>query len=81
MSAQVLCVDFGTSNSAAAVLELFHRWRSGEAETRPEASFLARFERGRLTERLAGVFEDALAAQPAKRSLSEPQATRTQRAA
>ena len=65
----------------AAVLELFRHWQSGGPETRPEPGFLQRFERRRLTERLAGVFEDALAARSVNQTILQPTAAPTQRAA
>jgi hypothetical protein len=42
-----------------AVRDLFAQWERGTLEARPADGFLARFERGRLTERLAEVLEDA----------------------
>jgi glycosyltransferase involved in cell wall biosynthesis len=68
-----------------AVLELFRRWGDRRGESRPSASFLERFERGRLTERLAGVLEDAQAARRSARSqtpmLVTPASPRDRRAA
>jgi glycosyltransferase involved in cell wall biosynthesis len=66
---------------ATAVLDLFHSWQSGRSETKPDPSFLERFERKHLTERLAGVFEDALATPSERRTRSQPAAARSRRAA
>jgi glycosyltransferase involved in cell wall biosynthesis len=44
---------------AGAVLDLFAQWERGTLAVRPADGFLDRFERGRLTERLARALEEA----------------------
>jgi hypothetical protein len=43
------------------LLNLFAQWQQGNVIARSTAGFLERFERGRLTARLAGVLDDAAA--------------------
>lgn len=65
-----VCRPSDTAAIAAAVAGCIERWRAGTAEPPPRPEALEPFERVRLTEELAGVFDHVLGRVDAQRSVA-----------
>lgn len=55
-----ICRPSDVAAIARAIRQKVEAWRAGETVERPVASVVAQFDRVRLTERLAAVFDDVL---------------------